>query len=196
MVFHAVGSGGRAMEQMMEEGLIDGVLDYATIEISNYMFKALLDGGPTRLSTAGRLGIPQVICPGAIEVLVFNEPETVPAPFNTRKLVRHSPQITDVRLNEQEMLQVADEVSARLKSTTANAVFLAPTEGFDCYAVAGEPFHDPQADKSFLRRLKSQLPSTVEYCECSQHINEEMFARQAAETLVGLMQSSLLVGAN
>src|SRR5204863_640133 len=73
ITFHAVGSGGRAMEQLMREGVIGAVLDYATIEVSNQMHHALLAADDARLTTAGKLGLPQVICPGAIEVLVFNE---------------------------------------------------------------------------------------------------------------------------
>jgi len=69
IVFHAVGTGGQAMEVMMEQGLIKAVLDYSTIEVSNHMHHALLDGGPRRLTVAGRLGLPQVLCPGALEVL-------------------------------------------------------------------------------------------------------------------------------
>ncbi len=114
IVFHAVGTGGRAMEQLMEEGVIGAVLDYSTIEVSNEMFDALLAGGEKRLTTAGRLGLPQVLAPGAIEVLVFNEPITVPPPFNTRTLIRHSPQITDVRLNGEEMAKVGKEIADRL----------------------------------------------------------------------------------
>ena len=78
IVFHAIGPGGRAMEQMMKEGIIGAVLDYSTIEVSNEMYHAMLAGGPDRLTTAGKLGLPQVLCPGAIEVLVYGEPETVP----------------------------------------------------------------------------------------------------------------------
>src|SRR6476469_3231386 len=91
IIFHAVGTGGRAMEEMMRQGLIGAVLDYSTIEVSNELFHALLAGGPERLTTAGRLGLPQVLCPGAIEVLVFNEPETVPARYRDRTMLRHSP---------------------------------------------------------------------------------------------------------
>ena len=100
IVFHAIGPGGRAMEQLMKEKIIGAVLDYSTIEVSNEMYHALLAGGPERLTTAGKLGLPQVLCPGAIEVLVFNEPETVPLPYRDRTLIRHSPQITDVRLEQ------------------------------------------------------------------------------------------------
>ena len=159
IVFHAVGSGGRAMEQMMKEGIISAVLDYSTIEVSNEMYHALLAGGPDRCTTAGKLGIPQVIAPGAVEVLVYNEPETVPAPYNTRTLIRHSPQITDVRLNTEEMAAVGRELARRLQTTQTPAVFMIPTAGFDSYAVKGEGFFDPAADAAFIRELKADLPA-------------------------------------
>src|SRR5207249_10581630 len=122
--FGVVGSGGRAMEETMRQGIIRVVVDLSIIEVSNEMHGALLAGGPERLTTAGRLGLPQVICPGAVEVLVFNEPHTVPAKFQGRTLVRHSPKITDVRLNRDEMVELAREVGRRLRDTAGDAVFL------------------------------------------------------------------------
>ena len=134
------------MEQLMKERIIGAVLDYSTIEVSNEMYHALLAGGPERLTTAGKLGLPQVICPGAIEVLVFNEPETVPLPYRDRTLIRHNPQITDVRLNKAEMAEVGREVARRLQHTTESAIFLVPTAGYDSYSVKGQGFYDPDAD--------------------------------------------------
>ena len=104
ITFHAIGAGGRAMEQLMRKGAIGAVLDYSTIEVSNQMFDALLAADDARLTTAGKLGLPQVFCPGAIEVLVFGPPETVPSQYRDRTKIRHSPQITDVRLNRAEMI--------------------------------------------------------------------------------------------
>jgi uncharacterized protein (UPF0261 family) len=187
IVFHAVGTGGQAMEAMIEQGFIDAVLDFSTIEVSNYMFHALLSGGASRLTTAGKLGVPQVICPGAVEVLVFNEPDTVPEPFRSRRLVRHSPQITDVRLNGAEMAEVGCEIARRLRHTTDPAVFLVPTSGYDSYAVSGEPFFDPKADERFVHELKANLPEYIEVRERPTHINDPLFAQEAANTLLELM---------
>ena len=189
IVFHAVGTGGRAMEQLMEEGVITAVLDYSTIEVSNEMFSALLAGGEKRLTTAGKLGLPQVLAPGAIEVLVYNEPETVPPPFNTRTLIRHSPKITDVRLNGEEMARVGKEVARRLGHTTDKAYFLIPTAGYDSYAVKGEGFYDPEADQPFVDALKSNLPGNVEVIEVDTHIEDPAFAEQAARLLIELIEA-------
>jgi uncharacterized protein (UPF0261 family) len=189
IVFHAVGTGGRAMEEMMRQGLIGAVLDFSIIEVSNEMHHALLAGGPDRLTTAGKLGLPQVICPGAVEVQVFNEPHTVPARFHGRTLVRHSPQITDVRLNADEMTEVGREVARRLQATAGDAVFLVPTAGFDSYAVTGGPFHDPEADMAFVSALAANLPAGVRLVERSTHINDPDFAAEAAETLCRSMKA-------
>jgi uncharacterized protein (UPF0261 family) len=188
IVFHAVGTGGRAMEQLMKEGVIGAVLDYSTIEVSNQMFDALLAGGDERLTVAGDLGLPQVLAPGAIEVLVFNEPETVPPPFNTRTLIRHSPQITDVRLDASEMAQVGEEVAKRLQHTSDEAVFIIPTAGFDSYAVKGEGFHDPEADMAFVQALKSNLPGNIKVIERNTHIDDSDFAAEAANLLIELIE--------
>jgi uncharacterized protein (UPF0261 family) len=189
ITFHAIGPGGRAMEQMMKEGIIGAVLDYSTIEVSNEMFHALLAGGPDRLTTAGKLGIPQVICPGAIEVLVYNEPETVPPPYNTRTLIAHSPQITDVRLNKEEMIEVGREVARRLQFTTGNAAFMIPTAGFDSYAVKGMGFYDPEADNAFVAELEANLPKTIRVIKCDTHIEDPVFATDSANLLISLIQA-------
>ncbi len=188
IVFHAIGPGGRAMEQMMEEGIIGAVLDFSTIEVSNEMYHALLAGGPKRLTTAGSLGIPQVLCPGAIEVLVYNEPETVPPPFNTRTLIRHSPQITDVRLNAEEMAAVGAEVARRLSATQGEALFLIPRGGFDSYDVEGMGFYDPEADQAFVDALKAGLPANVRVVEYDTYIEDPAFATEAATQLISLIE--------
>jgi uncharacterized protein (UPF0261 family) len=188
IVFHAVGTGGRAMEEMMRQGLISAVLDFSIIEVSNEMHAALLAGGPDRLTVAGRLGLPQVICPGAVEVLVFNEPHTVPARFAGRTLVRHSPQITDLRLQRAEMAAVGVEVARRLQSTRGDAVFLVPSGGYDSYAVAGGPFHDPEADLAFVAELASHLSPNIRLIERPTHINDPAFAEEAALTLIELVR--------
>jgi uncharacterized protein (UPF0261 family) len=189
IVFHAIGTGGRAMEDMMKEGNIGAVLDFSIIEVSNEMYHALLAGGADRLTTAGRLGLPQVICPGAVEVLVFNEPHTVPAQYRDRTLVRHSPQITDLRLNEREMVDVAREVGRRLQHGRGPAVVMIPSLGFDAYNVAGEPFFDPRADRAFVAELRACLPPGLRLIERPTHINDPAFAAEAAETLIHLMET-------
>ena len=173
----------------MREGIIGAVLDYSTIEVSNEMYHALLAGGPQRLKTAGELGLPQVICPGAIEVLVYGVPESVPEQYRGRTLIRHSPQITDLRLNKEEMTEVAREVASRLKHTQDDAVFMIPTAGFDSYAVKGQGFYDPEADAAFATALKASLPKNIRMVERNTYIDDPAFAIEATQELISLIKS-------
>jgi uncharacterized protein (UPF0261 family) len=188
VVFHANGAGGRAMEQMMREGFISAVLDYSIIEVSNDMHHAMLAGGKERLTVAGKLDLPQVICPGAVEVLVFGVPDSIPPAYRGRNLVRHSSKITDVRLNKAEMCEVAKEIATRLKHTRGEAIFLVPTAGFDCYAVKGQELNDCEADAAFLDELKRLVPQNIRVLERNTHIEDPGFATEAAEMLVSLIE--------
>ena len=188
IVFHAIGPGGRAMEQMMKEGLIGAVLDYSTIEVSNWLFDALLNGGEERCTWGGKLGIPQVFAPGAIEVMVYNEPETVPPPFNTRRLVRHSPKITDVRLDTDEMKQTAEELAKRLAHTKTPSYFMIPLKGFDSYDVPGGEFWDPAADRAFVETLIKGIPKNIEVVQRDCNIEDPEFAQECAEKLIELIK--------
>jgi uncharacterized protein (UPF0261 family) len=188
ITFHAIGAGGRAMEQLMREGIVSAVLDYATIEVSNQMFDALLAADDDRLTTAGKLGLPQVLCPGAIEVLVYGPPETVPPQYRSRTMIRHSPQITDIRLNREEMVRVAEEIARRLQHTKEEAVFMIPTAGYDSYAVRGQRFCDPEADRAFAETLAARLPPHIRVVCRDTHIDDPAFAAEAANTLVRLIR--------
>ena len=188
IVFHAVGTGGRSMEELIRQGIIIAVLDIATIEVANEMYDAMLAGGPDRLTVAAGLGLPQVICPGAIAILVYGEPSSVPPPFNTRKLIPHSPLITDVRLNKDEQVAVAKELAKRLQGNTGPCTFMIPRDGFDSYSAVGQGFYDPAADAAFIDALKADLPSSVKVIERDTHIDDPAFATEIALTLVAQMK--------
>ncbi|MEM3678040.1 MAG: Tm-1-like ATP-binding domain-containing protein [Candidatus Bathyarchaeia archaeon] len=187
IVFHAVGTGGRAMEHLMKQGTIKAVLDIATIEVTNDMYGGLLAGGGERLTVAGRLGIPQVLAPGAIAILVFGRPETIPEKYRDRKIIRHSPLITDIRITREEQVKVAEEMAARLRHTRDPAVFMIPRRGFDSYSAEGGPFWEPESDRAFVEALKASLPANIEVVELNYDINDPRFAEEMVKALLALM---------
>ncbi|MBA7708621.1 hypothetical protein ES703_117524 [subsurface metagenome] len=188
IVFHAVGTGGRAMEDLMKQGFIKAVLDIATIEVTNEMYDALLAAGPERLTTAGRLGLPQVIAPGAIAILVYGTPDTIPAKYKGRKMIAHSPKITDVRINKDEQVAVAHEIVRRLKDSKGSTVFMVPRKGYDSYSVEGMDFWELESDQAFVEVLKKELPPKIPVIERDRDINDPEFAEEMANTLIELMR--------
>ena len=113
LVFHATGTGGQAMESLIADGLIAGVLDITTTELADELAGGVLTAGPDRLTAAGRKGIPQVISVGAIDMVNFGPPETIPPKFADRKFYRHNPNVTLMRTTVEENRSSAKKSAAR-----------------------------------------------------------------------------------
>jgi uncharacterized protein (UPF0261 family) len=113
----------------------------------------------------------------------------VPDRYRGRTLIRHSRQITDVRLNTTEMAEVGQEVARRLSHTHRDAVFLVPSAGYDSYATKGQGFYDPEADAAFVGELKAGVPPCIQVLERQIDIEDPAFAQEAANKLIELMAS-------
>ena len=167
IVFHAVGTGGRAMESLIKEGQIQGVLDLATIEVVQQMLGGYLAATPERMTVATNLGIPQVICPGAISCNTYGPPETIPQKFRGRQFVRHSALYTNVRTNVEELTALAKEQAKRINPGKGPIEWFIPMKGFCSYSVKGGPLYNPEADKAYVDTLKSELREKVRECKHS-----------------------------
>jgi len=189
IVFHAVGSGGRAMEQLMKEGLIGAVFDYAMGEIADELYGGLRAGGPERLTVAGSLGLPQVICPGGAEHIGLVVPaNTVPEKYRSHKYVFHNPIIFAPRLNRDEMVAVAREAARRLEKTRGRACFMIPKRGVSRYSVPGGPLHDPEGDAAFFAEFRARLPKSIEIVERDLGAEDPAFVREAVDRLVAMIR--------
>ena len=165
IVFHAVGSGGRAMEQMMKEGIIGAVFDYAMGEIADDVWSVLRAGGPERLTVAGKLGLPQVLCPGGAEHLgILVHPNEVPREYRDHHYVFHSPVVFVPRLNAEEIIRVADSICQRLKYTEGNAYFMIPRGGVGRYSMVGASLYDKESDDAFFNYLTETFAKVNSNC--------------------------------
>ena len=191
VVFHAIGAGGRAMEQMMKEGLIGGVFDYAMGEIADEVFGVLRAGGPERLTVAGKLGLPQVLCPGGAEHLgILVSPNEVPEEWKDHEYVFHSPVVFVPRLVGDEILRVAKDITSRLKHTKGNAVFMLPTDGTGTYARPGGVLRDMESDALFFDALRDGMPDTIELVERHAHAEDPEFVYECVDRLIDLIEDS------
>ena len=189
IVFHAVGSGGLAMEQLMKDGIIGAVFDYGLGEIPDEMYDGLRAAGPERLTVAGKLGLPQVICPGGLEHIgLLTEPNTIPERYKDHVVAFHNPIILAIRLKAGEMVAVASEVTKRLSHTRDKAYFMMPKRGMSRYAVEGAPLYDPVGDEAFLAEIKAGLPDNIELLERDHHAEDPAFVKEAVERLISLIE--------
>lgn len=190
LVFHATGTGGRAMEGLIEDGYISGVLDVTTTELADELVGGILSAGPRRLTVAGGAGIPQVVSVGAVDMVNFATPSSVPEKFRGRQFYQHNPEVTLMRTTPDENGEIGRRIATRLNSATGSVKVIVPLRGVSLYAKEGGPFHDPAADRRCVEAIRSHLAPEIELREVDTDINDEAFARECAESLVGLMSSN------
>ncbi|PGH20781.1 hypothetical protein AJ80_03408 [Polytolypa hystricis UAMH7299] len=191
-VFHATGSGGKAMERLVRERKIDAVLDVTTTEVADELVGGVLSAGPDRLATAAKAGIPQVISVGACDMVNFGTLDTVPAKFNDRQLHEHNPTVTLMRTTPKECSRIGEFISKQLRVHVAKpdlVEVILPSGGVSTLSVTGGAFENHEADTSLFDAVESGLaPTGIKVVRSARDINDPEFAILLAESLVALIQ--------
>ena len=184
LVFHATGTGGRTMEELVRAGFIVGVLDITTTELADELAGGVLSAGPNRLEAAGEKGVPQVVSPGALDMVNFRAPETVPARYTDRTFYRHNPLVTLMRTTPEENAELGAIIAGKLNRATGPTILMIPKKGVSSIDIEGKPFHDPEADEALFDAIRSNLADNVRLVEIDTDINDEAFAVEAARLLL------------
>jgi uncharacterized protein (UPF0261 family) len=178
LVFHATGTGGRAMDKLVEAGLIRGVLDITTTEVADEVVGGVFPGGPDRFDAILAAGVPYVMSLGALDMVNFGAMATVPEAFKQRRLHVHNPQVTLMRTTVEENCRFARWIAEKLNRSTARVTLLIPVKGVSAIDAPGQPFHDPVADSALfaeLDRTVHQTPSRT-IRRLPYHINDREFS--------------------
>jgi uncharacterized protein (UPF0261 family) len=182
LVFHATGTGGRAMEALVESGYLSGVLDVTTTELADDLVGGVLTAGPQRLEAAGREGVPQVVSLGALDMVNFGARASVPPQFGHRTLCEHNPSVTLMRTTAQECAELGRRIGRKLAGATGPTTLFVPLQGLSLLDAPGQPFHDPEADAALFQALR-ETAGDVEVIEMDCTVNDPAFAEAMADKL-------------
>jgi uncharacterized protein (UPF0261 family) len=187
LVFHATGTGGMTMESFITDGLIRGVLDITTTELADELVGGILTAGRDRLTAAALRGVPQVISVGALDMVNFGPPETVPEKFRGRRFYQHNPTVTLMRTTPEENDLLGKEIAQKASAARGPTVVLVPLRGVSAIDREGQPFWWPEADRALFQSLRNWMSPAVQLVELDLHINDPAFAETAARTLLRLL---------
>jgi uncharacterized protein (UPF0261 family) len=188
IAFHSVGTGGRSMEELIEDGVVEGVFDVTPGEMMALVVDGPFSAGPERMQAAGRKGIPQVVAPGGLDFIIEGRIEDLPARYRERKTMVHTPTISLVRTSAEEMAQVARLIAERLAASSGPAAMILPLRAFGWFAREGQPLHEPESDRAFVETFKAHAPASVQVIELDTHLNDPL----VGQTAVRLMEDMIL----
>ena len=178
-VFHTTGMGGRSFEDLAEQGRFAAVFDFSLQELANHLGGSCVTAGASRLTGAGRAGVPQIVAPGATDMVDYPAWSQPSARFADRPSHAHNRLIAssmgDVALRE----EVAREIAARLQAARAATCLLLPRAGIEEWDRAGQPLHDPQGLSAFMTVARAQASAPTEVIELDAHINDPAFSDAA-----------------
>ncbi|MEU6341397.1 Tm-1-like ATP-binding domain-containing protein [Streptomyces sp. NPDC046977] len=191
LVFHSVGSGGRSLETLAAQGMFSGVLDLTLSELADDLVGGTFGAGPDRLRAAGRAGVPQVVSPGALDMVKFGPLASLPDRFRSRHVHVHNPSVTVIRTTAAECAALGRQVAEKLRAATGPAALLLPLRGLSTLGAPGGPYHDPSVDEVLFTALRDGLRgSRVELAAYDTHLNDPEFGRAAADRLHALIAAN------
>lgn len=160
LVFHATGTGGRAMEKLVASGLLAGVLDVTTTEVCDLLMGGVFSAGEERLDAIARAGVPYVGSCGALDMVNFGPRDSVPDRYRDRLFYVHNPQVTLMRTTAEENRAMGAWIGRKLNAFTGPVRFLIPEGGVSVLDAPGQPFHDPEADAALFDALERTVEQT------------------------------------
>ncbi len=188
LVFHATGTGGRAMEKLVSSGMIDGVLDITTTEVADEVVGGVFPAGPDRFEPILARGVPWVVSLGALDMVNFGARETVPPQFQERKLHVHNSQVTLMRTTPEENRRMARWIGQKLNRSHARITLLIPEKGVSMLDAPGQPFYDPEADFALFEELEECVLQDDKRVirRLPYHINDHAFASVLVDEYLAL----------
>lgn len=188
LVFHATGVGGESMEKLIDTGMLTGVIDITTTEICDMMMGGVFPASDDRFGAVIRTGMPYIGSCGALDMVNFAAPDTVPERYRGRLLYEHNPQITLMRTTAEENDRMGRWIGERLNQMNGQVRFFLPEGGVSALDAPGQPFHDPAADRALFDALQQTVRQTTsrQLIRHPNNINDPQFSAALVEAFNSL----------
>ncbi len=187
LVFHATGTGGRTMEDLIADGYIVGSMDITTTELADTVCGGVFDAGAERCLAASRAGIPAMIVPGCVDMANFGGIETVPEAYRGRNLYQWNPDVTLLRTSVEENVRIGEMIAAAANEASAPVAIVLPLGGVSMLDSKGERFWDPEADGACFDAIRNNLRPDIPVIELDHNINDPAFSGSVAQTLLDML---------
>lgn len=188
--FHCVSTGGKALEELTRSNYFAGVLDVTTTELADELCGGIFSAGEKRLEAAIDTGVPYVLSCGALDIVNFGHPDTIPLKYQNRKFHRHTETITLMRTNVSENIAIGKAIAEKLNRAKAPTAIFLPRRGLSSLDMKGKVFYGAEEDQALFDSIKQHVShDLVEVIELDLHINSEAFAFAMVEKLCSFIKT-------
>lgn len=192
LVFHATGTGGATMEQLIRDGYFEGVFDITTTEWADELVGGVLTAGDSRLDAAAEKNVPQVIAPGCLDMVNFWARSTVSAGFEGRLFYEWNPNITLMRTTVDENAQLGKILAEKANKSSAPVAFFLPLKGVSQLDAEGHEFWNPDADRALYDAIKANVRAEIPVYELDANINDDAFVDAMTDKLLEMLKNQKL----
>ncbi|MFC4350744.1 Tm-1-like ATP-binding domain-containing protein [Fodinicurvata halophila] len=191
LVFHATGVGGRSMEKLVDSGAIEAVVDISTTEILDHIVGGTCDAGSERLSAILRCGTPWIGSVGALDMVNFREPASVPSKFAGRLFHQHNPSVTLMRASAEEMAAAGRWLAEKINLSPGPVRLVIPEGGVSMLDAPGQPFHAPDANEAMINAIEESFQEKADHklVKAPLHINDPSFASLLVEEVRSVLKT-------
>ena len=190
--FHATGVGGATMENMAEEGLVDGILDFTLHEITSEYFGGGFSYGEaanTRLVKSVAKKVPLVVSLGGLDFVDFSTSE-LPPRMDERKYMLHNATTAHIKILPDEAKEVGEIVAKRLSKVTYPVKLLIPQGGMRHNTKEGEELYSPETDAALIRAIVDNVNDNIEVIDIPYNLDTREFGVKAAHCIIDEMKAS------
>lgn len=191
-VFHSTGMGGRAFETLAADGKFAAVFDLCMQELGNEVFGSIVSSGPDRLQNAGLHGVPQIVAPGAADLVDWPTWQPLPVKWQDRLVHVHNKLVSSLTLSAGERRELAQEMARRLNAARGPVHVILPLHGLEAWDREDEVAHAPQDLAVFYDTLRHELGDEVTTTVTNCHINDPGFVEAALMAFDGWLAAGLV----
>ncbi|KAF4383298.1 hypothetical protein F8388_009329 [Cannabis sativa] len=186
LVFHATGVGGRAMESLVREGFIQGVLDITTTEVADLVVGGVMACDNSRFDAVAEKKVPLVLSVGALDMVNFGSKDTIPSEFQHRKIHVHNNQVSLMRTTVDENKKFASFIADKLNKTSSKVCVCLPQKGVSALDAPGKSFYDPEITTSLIEELQKLIQTNEDrkVKVYPHHINDLEFANALVDAFL------------
>lgn len=184
MVFHTLGTGGMALDQLVKERDVAAVVDTSLVEHNDFLNNGLCSAGPDRSKAALQKGIPVVFAPGNADFMVAGPIDIAKQQFPGKRYHVHNHALTAVRTEAEELQKLARHLGGLIRDAKGAVSFFIPLKGFSNHDSPDGHLHDPSLCPVFAKSIRAELPANVEVREFDCHLNDDAFADAIVEKVL------------